>query len=190
MFRRLAVILGWLSAVPAALWAVSVGLPGGGGGVALAVANSWTATQTFVDANFTGNIGLAGTRLSTDWPIEAKKILRVSGSSGSATTGKGIELAGDLSNENYVTSYNRDASAYMILNIAGNPINLNPSAQGVINAGYFLGLYTRTSLQLNALAPTAAGIIVFNSTNNKVCVSTGTGAGAWVSPHDGTTACD
>ena len=52
--------------------------------------------------------------------------------------------------------------------------------------------YTRTSVQLGTLAPTAVGAIVRCSdcTTATICTSSGTGAGAWVLTSNKTTACD
>lgn len=184
-WHKLAVMLGWLSLVPASIWAVTVAIPGGGG-VSNVVANSWTALQTFVDANFTGKVGLGGTRASTEYDIEAKKILRVSGNTGSATTGKGVELAGDLSGENYITSYNRDGSAYMIMYINAAPLKLNTN-NAYADVGGQWGLWSRTSAQIQVLAPQAVGFNVFNSTLNLPCYSTATAAGSWARYTDAST---
>lgn len=45
-----------------------------------------------------------------------------------------------------------------------------------------LGLFSRTLAQMNALAPGAAGQLIYVSDGlqSKICVSTGTTAGAWV----------
>lgn len=43
-----------------------------------------------------------------------------------------------------------------------------------------LQLRSRTKTQIGALAPVAAGEIIFNSTGNTLCVSTGSTAGAWI----------
>lgn len=50
-----------------------------------------------------------------------------------------------------------------------------------------LVLRARTSAQLQLLAPGQAGEIAFNTTTANVCMSTGTGAGAWVYPSSSTT---
>lgn len=49
-----------------------------------------------------------------------------------------------------------------------------------------LVLRARTSAQLQLLAPGQAGEIAFNTTTANVCMSTGTGAGAWVYPSSST----
>jgi hypothetical protein len=51
-----------------------------------------------------------------------------------------------------------------------------------ITAASPIQLWSRTLAQMNALAPTAAGqaIYVSDATTSRVCVSSGTGAGAWV----------
>lgn len=41
-------------------------------------------------------------------------------------------------------------------------------------------LRARTSAQMGALAPNAAGSLLLNSSANVLCISTGTGQGAWV----------
>lgn len=45
-----------------------------------------------------------------------------------------------------------------------------------------LGLWSRTLAQMNALAPTAAGQLIYvsDALRSKVCVSSGTAAGAWI----------
>lgn len=47
----------------------------------------------------------------------------------------------------------------------------------------------RTTTQINAITPAGAGGMVYNSTLNELCVSTGTGLGAFVNVKDYTTAC-
>lgn len=55
------------------------------------------------------------------------------------------------------------------------------ASAGVISAAPDT-LYSRTLAQMNALAPTAAGqtIYVSDAAQSRVCVSSGTGTGAWV----------
>ena len=51
-----------------------------------------------------------------------------------------------------------------------------------ITAANGISLWSRTAAQINALAPLQAGQILFcsNCTNSPVCVSSGTGTGAWI----------
>lgn len=50
-----------------------------------------------------------------------------------------------------------------------------------------LGLQSRTDANLQTDAPGAAGALIWNSTAKAVCVSTGTGAGAYIFLSTGTT---
>ena len=47
--------------------------------------------------------------------------------------------------------------------------------------------FIRTSTQLQTLVPSASGYIVVNITEAMVCMSTGTGAGAWIAMSTSTT---
>lgn len=49
-----------------------------------------------------------------------------------------------------------------------------------------MSIRARTSTQLSTLAPSAADEMVMNTTVHSLCISTGTGAGAWVSPSTST----
>jgi hypothetical protein len=180
-----------LALVPAALWAVTVSIPGGGTDYSTA-SSTFSGANTFSGAvtmsastntisgatNITGSLGLGGTRALTEYQVEVKKSMRVSGSAGSATTGKGIEFAGNLSNENFVTSYDRDGSAYMIMYINAAPLILQSNNAYVQAQGQF-GTWKRTSAQIQALAPQDVGFHVFNTTLNLPCYSTATAAGSW-----------
>lgn len=141
-------------------------------GISLAVANTWTAAQTF---NVAPAIDAAGTIRAT--------------AAGTFASGLGVEIA-YTGGVGYVISYNRTGGSYDDLNIEGNPLQLNVGSAHNVAVGGQFALYSRTAAQLAALAPAAAGYMAFNSTNNRVCVSSGTGAGAWVDVTDGSTACD
>lgn len=58
--------------------------------------------------------------------------------------------------------------------------NINGAVLTVDDNDGSLALRSRTSAQIQALAPSAAGELLINSTANIVCKSTGTGIGAWV----------
>ncbi len=61
------------------------------------------------------------------------------------------------------------------VNINGTVFRVNAVDGSVLLRG-------RTSTQLSTLAPSATGEMLLNSTVNAICVSTGIGAGAWVTP--------
>lgn len=48
-----------------------------------------------------------------------------------------------------------------------------------------LGIASRTDTQLTTDVPGAKGVLVFDSTTSSVCVSSGTGGGAWIYPSTG-----
>lgn len=56
----------------------------------------------------------------------------------------------------------------------------NLQLSGSIVAGGQIGLQSRTAAQIATLVPAAAGNLIYNSSNNNVCLSSGTGAGAWI----------
>lgn len=186
MKTKLLYILYVFTVLAAPVLAVTVSIPGGG--VDLASALTWAGTQTFTDMNATDQIGLGSAWATGDADVDVDATLRVSGASGTPSSGTGLEFA-FVAPDSYIVAYNRTGGAYSSLVINGAPTSFNPNGAYSVFGGQ-VGLYSRTSAQLNALAPQAAGYIAFNSTNNKVCVSTGTGAGAWVQPDDGSTACD
>lgn len=72
-----------------------------------------------------------------------------------------------------------NASGQMVLT---ENSNLNADIVTLDDGVGSMALRTRTSAQLALLAPVAAGHIIFNSDANTICYSTGTGAGAWVTP--------
>ena len=43
-----------------------------------------------------------------------------------------------------------------------------------------IGLRSRTSAQIREITPTQAGLVIYNSSGAGLCVSSGTGNGAWV----------
>lgn len=179
--------LAGVALIPASLWAVTVSLPAGG--VDLSAALTWTGTQVFSGAvNLTNKLGLGGTRISTDAGVEVKRTMRVSGSSDGPSTGVGIEMA-YIAPDSYMISYNRDSSGYASLIINGAPLQLNPNTAYVTIGGQ-TSILGYTSATMRATAPQAADFLATNTTSHKLCISSGTGAGAWVLPTDGTTACD
>lgn len=68
----------------------------------------------------------------------------------------------------------------------------NVTITNQLTAGGQLALFSRTAVQLQTLAPAAAGAIVYcsNCTAALICISSGTGAGAWVEIADKTATCD
>lgn len=70
--------------------------------------------------------------------------------------------------------------------------NANVTITNRLTAGGQLALFSRTAVQLQTLAPAAAGAIVYCSdcTAALICISSGTGAGAWVEIADKTATCD
>lgn len=63
--------------------------------------------------------------------------------------------------------------------------NLSVAAGGSLTAT----LLTKTTTQMATYTPIAAGVLIYESTNMRVCVSTGTGAGAVVTSSSAVTAC-
>lgn len=70
-------------------------------------------------------------------------------------------------------------------------IGIDENTNVTISGGQLV-LFSRTAAQLGTLSPISAGSIVYcsNCATANVCVSTGTGGGAWVRVDDGTTSCD
>lgn len=69
-------------------------------------------------------------------------------------------------------------------------VSIHPSSLTVTNAATFSGtvaLPSETTTQLSTLVPVTTGQVVFNSTYNRIDVSSGIGAGAWVT-HTSSTA--
>lgn len=81
------------------------------------------------------------------------------------------------------------AQGFLIATNAGTPA-LTLSNTQVATFGGAQAPYSRSTAQLGALAPAASGQTILNSTSFIMCVSTGTGIGAWVRTSDGSTACD
>lgn len=152
----------------------------------LKVASVFNAGNSY---DFTGKIHLGGNYGSGEADYEAEKLFRVTGCTAGATTGIGIELCGNLSNENYITSYNRGGGSYISMYIEGAPLTLNTNGARIVLGGQLLPK-SYVSSTMRTTAPDVADILAVNSTAHKLCISSGTGAGAWVAVDDGTTACD
>ncbi len=135
-----------------------------------------------------GVIGVHGVPASTAAGLEVMSALRVSGNSLGPTTGVGIELA-YLAPDSYLISYNRDGAAYAPLIINGAPTQINPNT-AYVDIGGQTKIRQYASSDMRVAAPQAAGYYATNITAFKLCIASGTGAGAWVDPTDGTTACD
>ena len=76
-------------------------------------------------------------------------------------------------------TFGDDVTVTDALTVNGNTALGNAATDTVIVTGQ-TALYARTSTQLSTLAPTASGYLVINITKANVCMSTGTGTGAWI----------
>lgn len=74
------------------------------------------------------------------------------------------------------TSALRWATAFIMDITVGDDLTVTDA----MTVGGQTQLYTRTSTQIGALTPAGSGYMLINITTAGLCISTGTGAGAWV----------
>lgn len=163
-------------------------------GINLANANTWTARQSFM-----AKVGVNTTTPAAELDVSDAYIRAAdNGSPPTApASGKGLELVG-IGGTGYILSYNRGTAAYQPINISGSTVRLYGGGQtgagiditttgnvgiGVAspNANAILDVVSTTqafmpprmtTTQRNAVASPTAGMVVYNSTTNKLNVYT------------------
>jgi hypothetical protein len=157
-------------------------LGGGGGGVSADSENTWTGLQTFSSATIT-NLGSVITTIAigtSTVPAGASGVMYRAGATASymlfqnantgPTLGDGLRVGVNASGQAIIYSHdqtNLQMGTY------------NNDTMLIIRPDGLTYPFPRTTAQINAITPGAKGGLVYNSTIDDFCQSTGTAAGAF-----------